>query len=61
LGVDENHNTLACKLTTSEVVDVSAVPALLAQIDTPFDTVMGDGTYDAENVTQAILKKYRKL
>ncbi|MEQ1531814.1 MAG: transposase [Methylococcales bacterium] len=60
LSIDENHKILACELTTPEVGDVSAVPDLLAQIDTPFDTVMADGAYDAENVTQAILNKEPK-
>jgi len=40
---------------TPEVGDTSAVPDLLAQIDTPFDTFMGDGAYDGEPVSQAVL------
>jgi hypothetical protein len=57
LAVDENHQILACELTTPEVGDPTAVPDLLAQIDTPFDTFMGDGAYDGEPVSQAVLTK----
>lgn len=53
LAVDENHQILACELTTPEVGDPTAMPDLLAQIDTPFDTFMGDG----EPVSQALLTK----
>ena len=43
LAIDENHQLLACELTIPEVGDPTAVPDLLAKIDTPFETFMGDG------------------
>ena len=57
LAIDENHQVLACELTTPEVGDPTAVPDLLAQITTPFDTFMDDGAYDGEPVSQAVLDK----
>jgi hypothetical protein len=55
LAVDEHHQIVACELTTQEVGDPTAVPDLLAQIVTPFKTFMGDGAYDGEPVSQAVL------
>ncbi|HEY8905869.1 MAG TPA: IS5 family transposase [Rhodoferax sp.] len=57
LAVDENHQILACELTTPEVGDPTAVPDLLDQIDTSFETFMGDGAFDGEPVSEAILAK----
>ncbi|WP_027160336.1 IS5 family transposase [Methylobacter luteus] len=57
LVIVENHNVLACELTTPEVGDPTAVPDLLDQIDTPFDIFMGDGAYDGEPVYKAVLAK----
>jgi len=57
LAVDENHQLLACELTTPEVGDPTVVPDLLTQIDTPFETFMGDGAYDGEPVSEAVLNK----
>lgn len=57
LAIDENHQLLACELTTPEVGDTSAVPDLLNQIDTTFDTFMGDGAYDSDLVSQAVVDK----
>lgn len=57
LAVDENHQLLACELTILEVGDPTAVPDLLAQIDTPFKILMGDGAYDGEPVSRAILNQ----
>lgn len=57
LAIDENHQVLACELTTPEVGDTTAVPDLLGQITTPFETFMGDGAYDGEPVSQAVLAK----
>jgi hypothetical protein len=48
---------LACELTTPEVGDPTAVPDLLDQITTAFDTFMGDGAYDIESLSQAVLNK----
>jgi Transposase DDE domain len=55
LTVDENHQILACELTTREVGDPDVVPDLLAQIGTPFEVFMGDGAYDGEPVSYAVL------
>ena len=55
LAIDENHQVLACELTTPDVGDPSAVPDLLDQITTPFETFMADGAYDGEPVSQAVL------
>ena len=57
LAIDENHQILACELTTPEVGDTTAVPDLLDQITTPFATFMGDGAYDGEPVSRAVLAK----
>jgi hypothetical protein len=48
---------LACELTTPEVGDPTAVVDLLAQITTPFDAFIGDGAYDGESVSQAVLSR----
>ncbi len=55
LAIDEHHQVLACELTTPEVGDPSAVADLLAQIVTPFKAFIGDGAYDGEPVSQAVL------
>ena len=57
LAVDENHQLLACELTTPGVGDPTAVPDLLAQIDTSFDTFIADGAYDGEPISQAVLNQ----
>lgn len=57
LAVDEHHQWIAVELTTPEVGDPSAVPALLEQIDTDFDKVIADGAYDGDPVSQAVLEK----
>jgi Transposase DDE domain len=57
LAVDENHQLLACELTTPEVGDPTAVADLLDQIDAPFETFIGDGAYDADTVSKAVLTK----
>jgi hypothetical protein len=57
LAIDERHQVLACELTTPEVGDPSAVADLLTQIDTHFDTFIGDGAYDGEPVSQAVLNQ----
>ena len=56
-AIDEHHQVLACELTTPDVGDTTAVPDLLDQITTPFETFMGDGAYDGEPVAQAVLAK----
>src|ERR1700682_3829792 len=55
LAIDEHHQVLACELTTPEVGDPSAVADLLTQIITPFKTFIGDGAYDGEPVSRAVL------
>ena len=56
-AIDEHHQVLGCELTTPDVGDTTAVPDLLGQITTPFETFMGDGAYDDEPVAQAVLAK----
>lgn len=46
LAVDESHQILACELTTPEVGDPTAVSDLLDQIESPFETFMGNGALD---------------
>ena len=55
LAVDEHHQIVACELTTPDVGNPTAVPDLLTQMVTPFETFMGDGAYDGEPVLQAVL------
>jgi hypothetical protein len=55
LAVHEHHQVIACELITPEVGDPSAVADLLAQIVTPFKAFIGDGAYDGEPVSQAVL------
>ena len=57
LAVDENYQILACELTTPEVGDPTAVPDLLAQIEAPFKAFLGDGAFDGEPVSNAVLAK----
>ena len=57
LAVDENHRLLTCELTTPEVNDPTAVPGLLVQIDTPFDTFVTNGVYDREPTVQ----RYKRI
>jgi hypothetical protein len=57
LAVDENHQLLPCELTNPEVGDPTAVADLLDQIDAPFETFIGDGAYDADTVSKAVLTK----
>jgi len=57
IAVDENHQIIACDLTTPEVGDTTAVPDLLDQISTPFDSFMADGAYDGDPVSDAVLDK----
>jgi hypothetical protein len=57
LAIDEKHQVLAVELTTPDVGDPTAVPDLLDQITTPFATFMGDGAYDGDPVSQAVLNK----
>jgi len=55
LAIDKHHQVLACELTTPDVGDPSAVADLTTQIVTPFETFIGDGAYDGEPVSQAVL------
>jgi hypothetical protein len=60
IAIGENYQVLACELTTLEVGDTTAVPYLLAQIETNFETFIGDGAYDGDQVSQAVLEKEPK-
>ena len=53
----DKHQIVACELTTPEVGDPTAVADLLGQIETPFETFMGDGAYHGEPVAQAVLDR----
>ena len=57
LAIDENHNVLVCELTSPEAggPTPTGVPDLLDQINTSFYTLMGDGAFDGEPVSQAVL------
>jgi len=44
-----------CELTTPETGDPTAIPDLLDQIDTPFDTCIADGAFDGDPVSKAVL------
>ena len=57
LAVDGKHQFLVCELTTAEVGDPAAVPDLLDQIDTPFETFMGVGAFDGEPTSQSVLSR----
>ena len=57
LAVDENHNIIACELTTPDVGDPTAVPDLLGQLDSSFESFIADGAYDGDPVAQAVLAK----
>jgi len=57
LATDENHQVLVCELTTPDVGVPTAVPDSLDQIATPFEIFMGDGAYDGDPVSQAVLNK----
>lgn len=57
LAIDELHQVLACELTPPDVGDTTALPDLLGQCTTPFETFIGDGAYDGESVTHAVLVK----
>ena len=45
-------------MTTPETGDPTAVPDLLDQIDTPFDTFIAGGAYDGDPVSQAVLNQH---
>jgi transposase len=57
LAVDEKHQVIAVELTTPETGDPSAIPDLLGQIDSDFDTFIADGAYDGDPIYQAVLDK----
>jgi len=56
LGIDENHQIIACDLTDKSVGDTTALDNLFDQIE-EFDTFMGDGAYDGDSVYKKILDK----
>ena len=56
LGIDENHQIIACDLTDNTVGDPTAVENLLDQVD-DFETFFGDGAYDGDPTYDKILNK----
>ncbi len=54
LGVDENGQILACKVTDGHKHDPSQLPDLLAQLDRIIERFIGDGIYDQEAVYEAV-------
>jgi hypothetical protein len=57
LVIDENHQVLACELTTPKVDDPTAAPDLLYQLPTPFNTFISDGAYDGDPVLHSVLNQ----
>ena len=57
LAVDEHHQIVAWELTMPEVGDPTAVPDLLTQMVTLFETFMGDAAYDGEPVLKVVLNQ----
>jgi hypothetical protein len=53
--VDEKHQTLACELTTADVADATALPALLGQVS-EFEKFISDGAYDGYNSYKEVQK-----
>jgi len=51
------YNVLVCELTSPEAggPTPTGVPDLLDQINTSFISLMGDGAFDGEPVSQAVL------
>ena len=55
LGVDENGQVLASKVTNGHEQDPSQVPCLLAQVDREIDRFVGNGIYDQEAVYEVVV------
>jgi hypothetical protein len=53
LAVDENHQIIACELTTPETGDPTAVADLLDQIDTPIDSL--------RNYAELAMQRYKRI
>ena len=59
LAVDaKTHEIVAAELTPDDVGDVSMVPELLDQIETPVISVTADGAYDGQAVYDAVLERH---
>lgn len=59
LGVDaDTHEIVAVELTTDAVGDVSTVPDLLDQIESPVASMTGDGAYDGRAVYEAVTERH---
>lgn len=56
LGIDENHQIIACDLTDKSTGDTTALDSLFDQIE-KFNTFLGDGAYDGDPVYKKILAK----
>jgi hypothetical protein len=51
------HTTTVAELTPDDVGDVSVIPDLLEQIDSPVVPLTADGAYDAEAVYDAVTER----
>src|SRR3954449_3802083 len=59
LAVDADTQAIpAIELTSDDVGDVSALPDLLDQIDSPVGSVTADGAYDGETVCDEVLHRH---
>jgi Transposase DDE domain len=54
IAINEQGEIIAHELTTHTTADSSVVEGLLRQIDTPIDTLMGDGGYDQPATYEAV-------
>src|SRR5271165_897686 len=59
LAVDtDTHEIAAVELTPNDVGDVSALPDLLDQIESPVGSVTADGAYDGDTVYDEVLHRH---
>src|SRR4051794_21021544 len=59
LAVDADTQEIAAvEVTPDDVGDVSSLPDLLGQIESPVDSVMADGAYDGETVYDEVLQRH---
>ena len=59
LAVDADTQAIAAvELTPDDVGDVSALPDLLDQIESPIGSVIADGAYDGETVYDEVLQRH---
>ena len=60
MAVDDHGTILGSELTLHDISDSATVPNLLNQIDSPIDTVLGDGAYDQPSVYDAMITHQEK-